>query len=308
MRRQLIALLAGLALALTAVADDFPSRPLTMLIGFNPGGSTDIQGIVLAEVLSEELGQPVEVLHYPGRGGGVAAAMLASSLEGGYVFQFGLSNPFVFTPLTTNTSYDAQSFRYVAGVTLDQPAIVTGPDTPFSTWEGMLEYGRERGELIYATQNPHDQYVMETLMAREGIDLRILPTTGGAGMAPLIINGEADVAFSGGTHSAYTDDGLMRLLASPTRERLMAYPDTPTLLELGYDLEMHAYRVLAVPRDTPDSHVDRLREALRVAAADSRFVDVTESKIRMPTTFVTEDKLSTLFQNQIDEFHALTEQ
>lgn len=307
MRRQLIALLAGLALALTAVADDFPSRPLTMLIGFNPGGSTDIQGIVLAEVLSEELGQPVEVLHYPGRGGGVAAAMLASSLEGGYVFQFGLSNPFVFTPLTTEASFLPESFRFVAGITLDQPALVTGANTPFNSWQGMLDYAREAGGLVYATQNPQDQYIMERIARQEGFNLLIIPTTGGAGMAPLVLSGDAELAFSGGTHSAYTDDGQMRILASPTRDRLMAYPAVPTLRELGYDLDMHAYRVVAVPANTPDEEVEKLAAALRVAIADPRFVAVTEERIRMPVTYVHEQELVELFQQQTEIFQGLSD-
>lgn len=306
MHRTFLALMVGLVFSLSAQAEDFPTRPLTLLIGFNPGGSTDIQGQVLAEVLSEELGQPVEILHFPGRGGGVAAAMLADSGDGGYVFQYGLSNPFVFTPLTTATSYSVDSFRYVAGITLDQAAIVTGADTPFSDWEEMIAHGQATGELIYATQNPHDQYVMEAVMAEENINLRILPTTGGAGMAPLILSGEADIAFSGGTHSGYTDSGEMRLLASVTRNRQMAYPEVPTLNELGYDMEMHAYRVVAVPRNTPDHHVDRLAAALQQATEDERFIAVTESRIRMPVTFVDEDKLTELFQQQVRDFEKLT--
>lgn len=298
----------GLAAVTGALANEsFPSRPLTLLIGFNPGGSTDIQAQVLAEIMAEELDQPVEILHFPGRGGGNAAAMLAGSQDGGYVFQYGLSNPFVFTPLTTTTSYDLDSYRFVAGITLDQAAFVTGPDTPFSTWEEMLEYGREHGELIYATQNPHDQYVIESIMREEGISLRILPTTGGAGMAPLIINGEAHIAFSGGTHSAYTDSDDMRILASPTRERLMAYPDVPTLGELGYDMEMHAYRVIAVPADTPEEHVDRLSAAAKRATEDQRFVDVTESRIRMPVTYVDEAKLNRLFAEQLEQYSKIGE-
>lgn len=287
-------------------SSSFPERPLTMLIGFNPGGSTDIQGQVLAEVMSEQLGQPVNIHHFPGRGGSVAAAMLASSQDAGYVFQYGLSNPFVFTPLTAEASFEPASFRFVAGITLDQPALVTGPNTPFDTWEEMLAFARESGDLIYATQNAQDQYIMERIADREGFRLRILPTTGGAGMAPLVLSGDAELAFSGGTHSGYTDDGRMRVLASPTRERLMAYPDVPTLRELGYDLDMHAYRVVAVPADTPDDQVEELASALRVAIADPRFIAVTEERIRMPVTYVHEHELITLFEQQVEAFEGLT--
>ncbi|MCH8552204.1 MAG: tripartite tricarboxylate transporter substrate binding protein [Natronospirillum sp.] len=293
----------GLAAVTDVLANEsFPSRPLTLLIGFNPGGSTDIQAQVLAEVMAEDLGQRVDILHFPGRGGGNAAAMLASSQVGGYVFQYGHSNPFVFTPLTAVTSYTIDSYRFVAGVALEQSAFVTGPDTPFANWEDMLAYGRERGDLIYVTQSQYDQLLIESIMEEEGINLRILPTSGGADMAPLIINGEAHFAFSGGTHSGYTDSGEMRMLASPTRDRLMGYPDVRTLHELGYDLEMHTHRIIVVPADTPEEHVTRLSEAAQRATEDQRFIDVTESRTRMPVTFINEDDLSALLAAQTVQF------
>lgn len=297
-----IVCLCTLVAAGAPAEDTFPSRPLTLLIGFNPGGSTDIQAQVLAEVMAEELDQPIDILHFPGRGGGNAAAMLASSQDGGYVFQYGHSNPFVFTPLTTTTSYTLESYRFVAGLVLDQFALVTGPDTPFSTWEEMLEYGRAQGELVYATQSQYDQLIVESIMREEGINLRILPTSGGAGMAPLIINGEAHFAFSGGTHSGYTDTGEMRMLASPMRDRLISYPDVPTLHDLGYDLEMHTHRIIVVPADTPEEHVARLSEAAQRATEDQRFIDVTEARTRMPVTFINEDDLSALLVAQREQF------
>ncbi|MCH8552205.1 MAG: tripartite tricarboxylate transporter substrate binding protein [Natronospirillum sp.] len=292
--------LTGLPAAMGS--DSFPSRPLTMLLGFNPGGSTDMQAQVLAEIMAEELGQPVELLYYQGQGGGNAAAMLAASQDGGHVFQYGHASPFLITPLISDTSFALDSYRFVAGVLEAQFAFVTGPDTPFSTWDEMIAYGREQGELTYATQSPYDRFVIESIMREEGIAVRVLPTTGGASMAPMIINGDAHFGISGGTHTAYTDNGDMRLLASPNRDRLMAYPEVPTLSELGYAIEVLSYRVLAVPADTPEEHVIRLSAAAKRATEDQRFIEVAESRTKMPVVFVGEEELNMVFAEQVRLF------
>ncbi len=284
---------------------NFPSQPLTMLIGFNPGGSTDTQGQVLAKVLSEQLGQPVNIIHHAGAGGASAAAMLANSRDQGYTFQFGLSLPYTFAPLTTTSSYQLDSFRYVAGITLDQIALVTGPNTPFATWQEFIAYAKANPGLVYASQNIQDRFLIHRIMRQEGIQLRIMPTTGGAGMAPLILSGDADIAFSGGTHSAYTDSGLMRVLASLAKDRLVYYPEVPSLIELGYDVSAHVVRVIAVPANTPDEQVQILSDALLAVTKDQRFIDVTEQTIKMPVIFMNEAELKTLFAQQVIEYQAL---
>jgi tripartite-type tricarboxylate transporter receptor subunit TctC len=289
----------------TASSEDFPNRPLTMMIGFNPGGSTDIQAKVLAPILAEKLGQPVELLHQAGAGGGVAAAMLANSREGGYIFQYGLSTPYTLSPLTTRTSYNVNSFRYLVGITLDQSAFVTGADSPFHDWAGFIAYAKAHPHTLYATQTELDRLIIHHIAQKEGFSLRIIPTTGGAGMAPLILSGDALIAYSGGTHSAYTDSGKMRVLAGLADERLRYYPDVPTVRELGYDVSMHAVRVVAVPKDTSDDQADRLTAAFAEAIQDPRFIAVTEQTIRMPVVFLDEQALNALFARQVAEYQRL---
>lgn len=290
---------------LTHAEASFPSRPLTMLIGFNVGGSTDVQGQVLAQILTEHLKQPVQIIYHAGAGGGAAAAMLAESQDQGYTFQYGLSLPYTFTPLINPASYSINSFRYVAGITLDQNAFITGPNKPFKTWGEFIQYAKTNPGLIYASQNAQDRFVIQRVMQRENITLRIVPTSGGSGMAPLILSGDADIAFSGGTHSIYTDSGLMHVLASLADERLAYYPDVPSLKELGYEVSVHAIRVVAVPANTPDSHVKILAQALKNVSQDPRFQHITEKRIKMPVIFMEEDELNTLFSNQLNEYQQL---
>jgi tripartite-type tricarboxylate transporter receptor subunit TctC len=97
----------------------------------------------------------------------------------------------------------------------------------------------------------------------------------------------------------------MRVLAGLADERLRYYPDVPTVRELGYDVSMHAVRVVAVPKDTSDDQADRLTAAFAEAIQDPRFIAVTEQTIRMPVVFLDEQALNALFARQVAEYQRL---
>ncbi|WP_434983956.1 Bug family tripartite tricarboxylate transporter substrate binding protein [Vreelandella zhaodongensis] len=300
---------AALAVGISAAqASDFPSKPLTLVVGFGAGGSTDIQARVLANVLEEQLGQPVNVVNQPGAGGGVALTRLANNNDEGYTFAFGTSMTVTYGPLATETAYQLDDFRYVAGVTLGQSAIVTGEGRPFGdSWESLLEYARENPGTSYATQTALDRMIIEYIAQQEGLDLRIVPTAGGAGMAPLILSGDVDFAYSGGTHSGYAESGEMPVLISLADDRLVAFPDAPTLKEAGYDLSPGEIRSVMVPKNTPDAHVERLAEALKAATQDERFIEITEERILMPVVYMTEEEVTQMLVDKTESYKALIE-
>lgn len=306
--KRVFAGLLGLVWACNSMADAFPQRPLTMVIGYAAGGSTDVQGRVLAEVLGEQLGQPVTVANLPGAGGAVAASMLASSTEQGYVFQYGLSSTISISPLLAPASYNLDSFTYVAGLSLDQSAYVTGGQSGFKDWPSLLTYLRENPGQVYVTQTAEDRLLTRAIAKREGLQLRIVPTSGGAGMAPLVTSGEVIFAYSGGTHTAYTDSGQMRVMASLAKERLMGYPDAPTLRELGYDLALHGVRIVTVPADTPAEQVQVLTDALAAAVTDARFIEVTQVRIRQPIQFMNGQEVKGMLSEQVREYRQLIDE
>ena len=201
--------------------------------------------------LEEQLGQKVTVSNIPGAGGAASASMLASSIEQGYVFQFGGSSVVSIAPLLSPASYGPDSFTYVAGLSLEQPAFVTGATHGIQDWPGLLAYLRATPGQIYVSQAAEDRLIIRALAKREGLELRTVPTSGGAGMAPLVISGDAVFAYSGGTHTGYTASGEMRVLASLADTRLLGYPDAPTLRELGYDLGLHTMRIVMVASRRP---------------------------------------------------------
>jgi tripartite-type tricarboxylate transporter receptor subunit TctC len=295
--------------ASSALADDFPTQPLTMVIGFGAGGSTDIQGRVLANVLEDELGQPVNVVNQPGAGMGVALTRLANSSDEGYTFLYGPSSPLTFAPLALETDYELDDFRYIAGASLAQAGFVTGEDRPFGdSWEDLVEYARDNPGVSYATQTAQDRLIIEYIAEQEGLDLRIVPTEGGSGMAPLILSGDVDFAYSGGTHSGYADSGEMPVLLSLAADRLVAFPDAPTLVEAGYDITPGDILMAVLPQDVPDERAERLAEAMQAATQDERFIEVTEERLLLPVNYMDEEELTDTLNEQRDAFAALIEE
>jgi tripartite-type tricarboxylate transporter receptor subunit TctC len=312
LNKKTLATAAALALTVNVSAhaeDSFPTGPLTLVVGFAAGGSTDIQARVLANVLAENLDQPVNVVNQPGAGGAVSLTRLMRNQDEGHTFVYaGTNGTLTFAPHAHDTDFTLDDFRYVASITTVQHAIVTGQDRPFGdSWEELVEYARENPGTSYATQHALDRLVIEYIMEQEGLDLRIVPTSGGGGMAPLILSGDVDFAYSGGTHSGYAETGEMPVLLSMDSERLFAYPDAPSVMEAGYDIDTSDFRVVVVPKNTPDSNVERLAEALEVATQDARFIEITEERILMPVHFRGEEEATEMLYAQSENYRELLE-
>lgn len=271
-------------------AEEWPTRPLTMVIGFNVGGSTDIQGRVLANVMEEYLGQPVNVVNRPGAGSAVAFTQLANNTDEGYTFLYGGTTALTFTPIITEVEYEIDDFEYLAAVSLGQNAIVASSQKPYSNWEELIAYGTEN-PMTYAQQTALDQAIMERVAEEANLDVAIVPTGGGGGMAPLVLGGEVDFAYSGGTHAQYTPSGEMNVLAFLSAERSPFYPDVPTLVELGYNYAIEDYRVIIVPAGIPDAAKERLIAAAEFASTHERFVEVTEGNTFFPAVFIDQETM-----------------
>ncbi len=303
-RRTLLATtLAATLAAPAAMADDWPTRPLTMVIGFAAGGSTDIQGRVLARVMEEYLGQPVNVVNQPGGGSAVAFTRLKNTTPDGYTFLFGGTTALTFTPIITPVEYEIDDFEYLAAVAIGQNAIVTSAEQPFSTFDEIIEYGREN-QMTYAQQTPLDEAIIRSIAEQEGLDLAIVPTGGGGGMAPLVLGREVDFAYSGGTHAQYTPTGEMVVAAFMSAERSPFYPDVPTLIEMGYDYSIEDYRTIIVPAGVPDEVKARLMSAAEHASTSEAFIDITEGNTFFPVVFIGQEEM----EENVRRIRAATEE
>lgn len=271
----------ALPIAGAAIADTFPSRPLTLVVPFAAGGSTDVMARAFAEALGDELGQRVLVQVMPGAGGVIGATAVAQAAADGYTILFTAAPALLWPPLTQEVGYGIDSFAYVAKLTDFQQALITRADAPFSSLEELIALSRTR-TVTYADQSPLSRAFVEAVATREGIGWNGIPTAGGGEMMPFLLGGHVDFAWSGGVHQRHGDQ--ITVLLSMNAERLEANPDVPSLREL-YGIHMPSEALLAVPADTPAEIVETLAAHAERAMAEPRFVELMTGSLMFPLSF-----------------------
>jgi tripartite-type tricarboxylate transporter receptor subunit TctC len=279
------AIAAGAALLLTtsAIAADYPDRPIHIYIGSNPAGSTDMLGRVLAKALEAELGQPVVVHNRTGAGGSVMAAQLKNAAPDGYSLGFTISHAYTGNPAVTPSaaSYGVGDFTHLASVSKGQCALVTSAASPYQTVADLVAAARQGERPIFASQSPLTRIVADYIAKVAGVQFRVISVQGGGETMQAILGGHADFAFSGGPHIDYVEAGEMRVLASVENERLVTEPEVPTLAEQGYDLASCAVFVVSAPAHLPADVEAKLSSAL-AAAIDSPAMTALIRRLRYP--------------------------
>lgn len=280
------------------MAYSYPTKPIILLIGFSKGGTIYTQAEVLAEILSEAINQEVIVESRTGLGGGIATAMIASSNEQGYYLLFTPSFTMTDYPVTMQASYDFDDFVLIGAVSWDQNALVTKNNAPYSDWSGFINYAKQKGHVRYLSQTLTDKEIFTQIAQSEGFEVEVIPVSGGAGMAPLLLAGDADIAFSGGTHTRYTTSGDMIVLAATGENRLLGNPDVKTLTELGYPIKLQSMRILAASKNTPSEQQAILEQALKKSTEDQRFITVTQEVIKQPVDFLNGEQTLEFLKDQ----------
>jgi tripartite-type tricarboxylate transporter receptor subunit TctC len=206
-----------------------------------------------------------------------------------------------FVPLVSQVNYDLDSFTYVAAVARGQQAIVVKGDSPIRSFQELIALARTR-PVTYATQTHVDRLIMQAIARQSGANIRIVPTQGGGGMAPMLLGNQVDCAFSGGIHATYTQSGQMRVIAAMTEDRLKAYPSVPSLSELGFKFATEEVRMILAPRGLPAEILRHLEAAIRKAVAHAEFIDVTEQKLQFPIILQSSQEAAREAQRQRESY------
>jgi tripartite-type tricarboxylate transporter receptor subunit TctC len=275
-KRGFLAALAAVTLGLgtPALAQDYPSKPITMLVGYNAGGQTDLVARATAAVLAEDLGQPVNVVNKPGAGGGVAARELTQAKPDGYTIMFHANSvvnqdPFLMKRIT----FTPEDFEWGGFITVYQAGLITQKDAPFDDLDGFVAWARDNPGFNYATLSPGARMIMQEIAKKESLDANFMPVKGGGEMINAILGKQAVLAMSGGIHAKFPDD--IKTLAVLTTFRQPSWPEVKSINEFGYDLAMDGRAGLMLPKGTPQDIVQRLSDALAKAEGDTTFAKVT---------------------------------
>lgn len=285
-RRQWLRGLAALSAAGTlagaapAFAQAFPTKPLTLVLPFPPGGSFDPILRAFAEALGKELGQPVIMMHKPGAGGVTAVAALATSNEAdGYTLGV-MHNSVIRAPLLQKTNWDPRrDLSYVSRLFELTTGISVAADAPWKSLGELLADAKKRpGEISWGTVGAIsvNRITAERLAKQAGTKFNMVPFKGGGEAFTALIGHHLDVYGDPGFGNQ-VQGGKVRLLATFTERRLRRYPNTPTLRENGHDLVIESPVGLVAPRGLDAKVLARLQAACRVASADAAYLAQLET-------------------------------
>jgi len=279
---------AALAFALPATAgaaDTWPSRPVTMIVPFPPGGVADTVGRPVAEAMSRSLGQPVVVENRAGAGGGIGMAAAAKAAPDGYTILMALSSisiiPEADRILGRAPMYRLDQFEPIARITADPTVLVVAADSPWKTAQEFIEALRKPGnEISYGSSGNYGtmHVPMEMLRLAAGLNMVHVPYSGAGPAVVALLSGQVQ-ALSTGPASVlqHIRAGKVRALAHWGEGRLAALPDVPSMQELGYpSVKFAQWSGIFVPTGTPPAVIERLRQAAREAANDPKVREVIQ--------------------------------
>ena len=260
-----------------ASAEEFPSRPITWVVPFAPGGITDTTSRIVAEEMSRTLGQSVLIDNRGGGGGTVGTEQVARAKPDGYTMIYGTQGTMAANvTLRKNLSYDPlTSFLPVHLVGESPNLFVAYHEAPYNSVPEFIAYAKQNpGKVTFSSSGvgTATHLVAELFKTVTGIEMQHVPYRGSAPALNDMIAGRVDVMFdypvSVGPH---VEAGKLKVLATTAPDRLRAFPDVPTMAELGMkDMTTQSWSSIMVPAGTPAPVVDRLAAAAHAALSSER--------------------------------------
>ncbi|WP_424626201.1 Bug family tripartite tricarboxylate transporter substrate binding protein [Achromobacter marplatensis] len=266
------------AVSAAAQAQDaaYPSKPVTILVGFPPGTATDTVARMLSERLAQRMGQQFIVENKPGAGGSIAAGLGARAKPDGYTLMIGASAPQAINPhVYPNLNYDARKdFAPIGLITWLPYLFVVSPDNPAGNLKDFLATAKARpNQLTYATTGigTTSHLVTAVLLSKAGAAMVHVPYKGSSQAQTDIVGGRTTATFDTMVSSlAMVKSGRLKALAVSTPERVAMLPDVPTVAEQGFPgFDMGAWLGLIAPAGIPPAIQDRLAREMNAVLADA---------------------------------------
>lgn len=269
-----------LAIGLPAMAAEYPTKPITLVIQYPPGGSTDLTARALANAARKYLGQPIICENKSGGGGTVGVALVAAKPADGYTIGVVTSSPTIayhMGKLNFNPIDDLTHILRWGGYLF---GTVVQADSPWKTLPELINHVKQHPKTVtYGSPGvgtpPH--LAMEELSSLAGMQLLHMPYKGIAENNAALLGGHIDVVSDSSGWAPLVDAGKFRLLATYGYQRSARYPQVPTLREAGYDMVSPGPIGLIGPKGLPKPMVQKLHDAFKKAVDDPEFLAVMKS-------------------------------
>lgn len=291
---------------------DYPNKPIRLIVAFPAGGSTDIVGRIVAQKLSERLGQAIVVENRGGAGGTIGTDAAAKAAPDGYTLTLGTTSTMAVAPgAYSRLGYDSvKSFSPISLVAVTPYLLVVNPDLPAKSLAELITLAKSQpGKLNFASagNGSTTQLAMEMLNDVTGMKMTHVPYKGNAEADLAILSNQVQVLF--GSMPAllqHAKQNKLRALAVGTAKRSPALPEVPTVAELGYPgFEAALWLGVLAPAGTPKPIIDRLNKELVAIAATPDFKAAMD-KNGADATSNSPEQFASLIQNEVSKYGAIT--
>ncbi len=285
------ALLAGVCAA--HAQDVFPSRAVTLIIPFPPGGVAEITGRPTAMAMEKMLKQPMALVNRPGAGGAVGNAVVANAKPDGYTLLMALSSisviPAADALFDRKPAYSMDQFAPIALISADPTILVSHPSLPVKNLKELVALARvKQGQMSYSSSGIYGalHMPMEMFLHHYKLKMRHVPTTGGGPALTTLLGGHVELTSGGpAAITTHVKSGKLRAHVSWGAKRHENYPDVPTFKEQGVDIEYYIWTGLMAPRATPEPVMKVLRDAARRAVEDADF-KTAMARVNSPVNYM----------------------
>jgi tripartite-type tricarboxylate transporter receptor subunit TctC len=293
--------------AIAAVAQEYPVRAVNIIVPFPPGGIADITSRTLSPGLEKALKQPIVIQNRPGAAGTTGAHAAATAAPDGYTLLCHLVSistlPEVDKLFGRPTVYTRDQFVGIARINADPPILVVHPSVPVRNLKEFVAFSKKnRNEMIFSSSGPygasHVPYAM--FLQAAGLQMRHLPTTGGAPAMTAVLGGHAaSWASPPAIAVPHLKAAKIKAFATWGGQRLADFPDIPTFKEQGFDIEYYLWAGLFAQKNVPANVFKTLRDAVRQAINDP---DVKRGfeKVRTPIAYQDADEFKAWWDKDAD--------
>jgi tripartite-type tricarboxylate transporter receptor subunit TctC len=316
-KRMLIGLAAAAVLAplLSLAQSDYPNRPIKLVVGFAPGGSTDIVGRLIAKHLSDRLGQPVVVENRAGAGGTIGADLTAKAPPDGYTLTLATTSTHAiaagaYSKLPYNPVND---FTPISLVAITPYLLVTSQKTPAQKLPEFIELARKQaGKMNYgsAGNGTATHLSMEMLKDAAKVEMQHIPYKSNSEADRAILSGEVDAVF--GSMPALLQNakaGKVKPIAVGTLKRSPAMPEVPTVAEQGYPgFEAALWLGIMGPPNMPKPIVDRLHKEISTIVATPEWKAAMDTNGAEPIASASPEEFRTMLRGQVEKYVKITKQ
>ena len=270
-----LALLTILSFSAGSFAENYPSGPVQMLIPFGAGGSADTLGRMIAKSTEAHLGANIVAVNRPGAGGAIMMTELNEAKPDGYTIGW-VSTAMLCNSNIGNVPFGCDVFTHVARIGITAMPIAVRSDAPWDTFEEFVAYAKEHpNKLKIGNAGTGSTTHLTPIFIEKELGLNLIHVPLGAQRrVPSLLGGEVEaVCLPLPEIAPQVEAGKAKILVMPSEERDPAFPDVPTLKELGYEVVVELFRGISVPNKTPAEVVSKIEAAFRAGVAEPAFIE-----------------------------------